>query len=221
MVLRTLRDHRDSAEGLALPCSEKSQTDHGHPYRKFSERKRNSSWVRKRNSFFSFVALIRTEGRAGRGTLFLKAMLCWTEQQHSCGISYSAPQGKLSGEGADSTAGLAVLLEPAAAAKGNFSLPRIQIPKKFCLPTRGDLILIEWMAVPQATLFLLCHRLQELACSSSSFPALAISPGIKIKQISVAQHHLLQSWSISSAVSQEPLLYFTLILGTRLMYTAG
>lgn len=105
--------------------------------------------------------------------------------------------------------------------KGASACPESLIPKKFFLPTRRDLILIEWMVLPQATLFLLCHRLQELACSSSSFPALAISSGIKIKQISAAQHHLLQSWSISSAVSQEPLLYFTLILGRRLMYTAG
>lgn len=103
--------------------------------------------------------------------------------------------------------------------KGTSAFPRPMISQKFSLPTTRDLILIKWVALPQATLCLFCHRLQELACSSSSFPALAISPGKKIKQISVAQHHLLQSWSISSAGSQELLLYFTLMLGRRLTDT--
>lgn len=137
---------------------------------------------------------------------------------------HSSYQGKQSGEGAlrKQTAQQSweccwsLELQP----KGTSAFPRPTISQKFSLPTTRDLILIEWVALPQATLCLFCHRLRELACSSSSFPALAISPGKKIKQISVAQHHhLLQSWSISSAGSQELLLYFTLMLGRRLTDT--
>lgn len=102
----------------------------------------------------------------------------------------SSYQGKLSGEGAlrNQTAQQSweccwsLELQP----KGTSGFTEPTISKKSSLPTTRDSILIEWMALPQATLCLLCHRLQELASSSSSFPTLAISPGIKIKQISVA-----------------------------------
>lgn len=144
--------------------------------------------ARKRTSFFSSLALCCTKSTASRGILFLMAMLgCWTEQHHSHGISYAAATkgnclGKVhSGTRQHSRAG-------SAAGVWNCSQRELQasqnqpFPKSSPSPHQE----IERMSLPQATLCLLCHRLQELASSSSSFPALAISPGIKIKQISVA-----------------------------------